>query len=277
MKTSIDRKRSHLIERLRQFDSLAIALSGGVDSALLLCEAQYALGERLIAITARSPIHSDQDREDARRLCADLHVSHLIVDTNEMDHPDFTANTRERCYVCKRVLFGQLQNRLRDAGVTHMAHGANVDDLNDYRPGLRAARELGVVAPLIDADLKKEEIRSLAREHGLEAWDKPAMACFATRIPYQTPITRQSIEQIKAAETMLGKAGLSGCRVRHHGDVARIEVHPEQLIRLVSEPLRSRLVDNLRRIGFDHVCVDLEGYKKGSLNRVLSTTKNSND
>ena len=271
MKQTIEEKKEKLARILSRFDKLAVALSGGVDSALLLASAYDILRNRLVAITARSPLHPEQDIADAARLCADLGVSHWIVDSTELTVPDFLANTPMRCYTCKMTVFGQLLEKIRQKGIEHLAHGANADDLGDYRPGLRAARELGVSAPLMEAGLTKEEIRSLARARGLGVWNKPAMACLASRIPYGSPITIDAIGQVRQAENALGKAGFSGYRIRHHGNVARIEVLPGQMASLIADPMRERIVAELRKIGFDHVCVDLEGYVSGSLNRALDS------
>ncbi len=269
MQTSLKNKKTQLVSMLTAFDRLAVALSGGVDSALLLAEAHAVLGNRLIAVTARSPLHPDREVADAATIAADLGVTHLIVDTREVDRVDFLANTPERCYICKKTVFGQLLALTGKKGFPHLAHGANADDLGDYRPGLKAARELGVAAPLMDAGFTKEDIRQCARERGLFVWDKPAMACIATRFPYGTPITPAKVEQIKQSEQVLSMAGLVGCRVRHHGDVARIEVPVDQLATLVAEPLRRRVVGQLREIGFLYVSADLEGYVSGSMNRAI--------
>lgn len=275
MPTSLQDKKTRLARGLRAFDRLAVALSGGVDSALLLVEAHAVLGNRLIAVTARSPIHPQQEVADAARICTSLGVAHFIVDSDEIHLADFLANTPERCYICKKNVFGQLLSVIRAKGYFHLAHGANVDDLGDYRPGLKAARELGVVAPLIDAGFTKDDIRRAARQRGLFVWDKPPMACIATRFPYGTTISIAAVEQVKRAEQVLAAAGLVGCRVRHHGDVARIEVSVDQLSTLVAEPLRCRIVDQFRNIGFLHVSLDLEGYVSGSMNRSLGDNHGS--
>jgi uncharacterized protein len=269
MSASLEDKKTRLLRVLRTFDRLAVALSGGVDSALLLAEAHAVLGECVIAVTVRSPIHPNTDIEDAAKIAASLGVPHLIVDAEEMGRTDFLANTPERCYICKRAVFGHLLALIRQNGFQQLAHGANADDCGDYRPGMRAARELGVAAPLMDAGLTKNDIRRMAKDRGLFVWDKPAMACLATRIPYGTPIDPVNIQQVSYAEQVLAAAGLVGCRVRHHGDVARIEVSLDQMPTLVDDPLRRRIVDALLKIGFLHVCVDLEGYVSGSMNRIL--------
>ena len=271
MQASIEAKKKILIGILKSYQTLAVALSGGVDSALLLAEAHDILGDRLIAVTARSPIHPEQEIADAASFCNDLGVAHRVIDTAELDQADFLANTPQRCFVCKMTMFGQIKKILREKGVEYLVHGANADDNNDYRPGLHAARELGVGAPLMDAGLTKHEIRLLAKDRGLRVWNKPAMACLATRIPYGTPITNRLIEQIRQAEMVLDSAGFKGCRVRHHGAIARLEVPLDQLVRLMSDPTRGRLVAKLQALGFSHVCVDLEGYVRGSMNRAIET------
>ena len=270
METLLETKKKHLAEQLRSYDRLAVALSGGVDSALLLAEAASVLGRNLIALTARSPIHPQQEIDDAARIATWLGVDHRIIDTDEMSLEAFRANTPERCYICKKHVFGRLLDHVRQLGFDHLAHGANADDLDDFRPGLQAAHELGIVAPLMDAGLTKAQIREMARQRGLHVWDKPAMACLATRFPYQTSISKAKVEMVHQAEIVLVNAGFSGSRVRHHGDVARIEVPLALLPTLVADPMRQKIAKALRHIGFMHVCADLEGYVTGSLNRAVN-------
>jgi pyridinium-3,5-biscarboxylic acid mononucleotide sulfurtransferase len=269
MQASLQDKKAKLARVLKSFDRLAVALSGGVDSAVLLAEARAVLGERVIALTARSPIHPQQDLADAKTLAAKMGVPHLIVDSHEIDHTDFLANTEQRCYICKKMVFGQLAEMAGQRGFSTLAHGANADDMGDYRPGMKAVRELGVTAPLLEAGLTKADIRQLARQRDLAVWNKPAMACLATRFPYGTPITLEKLERIRQAEQVLGSAGFQNCRVRCHGNVARIEVPSDQLSALFTDPLRQRIVDRLREIGFIHIAADLEGYVSGSMNRAL--------
>jgi uncharacterized protein len=275
MGTSFEDKQKRLTERLAGFDRLAVALSGGVDSALLLAEAQAVLGNRVIAVTARSPIHPEREVADAVSIADFLGVEHLIVDSNESEHTDFLANPPERCYICKKVIFGQLISVVGQQGFSNLAHGANADDRGDYRPGLQAAEELGVAAPLMDAGLTKDDIRQMARQRHLSVWDKPSMACIATRFPYGSPIHPDAVEQIKQAEAVLIDAGIEGGRVRYHGDVARIEAPLEHLKALVTDPLRMRVVERLRAIGFLYVSADLEGHISGSMNRPLATQADS--
>lgn len=286
MQDALEDKQKRLHRRLRSFGRLAIAFSGGVDSAVLLAEAHAVLPGRVMALTARSPIHPAAERADARRIAAELGVPHLIVDSHEMAQADFLANPPERCYICKKTVLTQLVALAADNGFDHLAHGANADDRYDYRPGQRAADELGVAAPLMEAGLSKAEIRRIARDRGLFVWDKPAMACLATRLPYGSPIRIEQVAQVERAEAVLRAAGFPECRVRHHGAVARIEVPADQLTRLATEPVRRQLVERLRDIGFQHVAADLEGYVSGSMNRAIecandpgegSTTMRSND
>ncbi|BBO81477.1 7-cyano-7-deazaguanine synthase [Desulfosarcina ovata subsp. sediminis] len=267
---SLSLKKTRLIARLKGFEKLAVALSGGVDSALLLAVAHEVIGDGLIAVTAGSPIHPQQELNDAKKIADMLGITHLVLDSDEMTQPGFLSNTPERCYVCKKHVFSGMLTLIRKTGIRHLAHGANADDVRDYRPGLKAARELGVVAPLMDAGLTKPEIRQLARQRGLPVWDKPAMACIATRFPYGTPIVLEKVVQVRDAEQVLAEAGFSGCRVRHHGALARIEVSLEDLPVLIADPMRSRIALRLRQIGFLHICADLEGYVTGSMNRALT-------
>jgi uncharacterized protein len=275
MQASLQEKKTKLIRVLASHDRLAVALSGGVDSAVLLAEARAVLGERVIALTARSPIHPPCDMADAKTLASRLGVLHLIVDSNEIDQAGFLANTEQRCYICKKIVFRQLAMAAERQGFPTLAHGANADDLGDYRPGMKAARELGVVSPLVAVGLTKAEVRQLARQRELAVWNKPAMACLATRFPYGTPITLEKLDRVRQAEQVLDSAGFQHCRVRCHGNVARIEVPPAHLAELVDDPMRQRIVDQLREIGFVYIAADLEGYVSGSMNRALTGKRRS--
>lgn len=269
MQAFLQDKKAKLVRVLKSFDCLAVALSGGVDSAVLLAEARAVLGERVIALTARSPVHLQRDVADAKKIAAEMGVPHLIVDSHEIDHAGFLANTEQRCYICKKIIFSQLAETAAQKGFSILAHGANADDPGDYRPGMKAARELGVVSPLLEAGLNKADVRQLARQRELAVWNKPAMACLATRFPYGTPITLENLERVRLAEQVLESAGFQNCRVRCHGNVARIEAPPVHLPALFTDPLRQRIVDRLREIGFIHIAADLEGYVCGSMNRAL--------
>lgn len=261
------RKYQHLKRVLGQMPSLAVGFSGGVDSSLLLAAAAEALGERVVALTADSPLHPNRQVRAAIATGHLLRVRHILVRTRELSQPAFRANTRDRCYICKQIIFKCLMEEAARLGIARLAHGVNTDDLADYRPGLKAARELKVVAPLVEAGMSKADVRLLARERGLPCWNRPAMACLASRIPYDTPITPELLARVEAAENLLEDLGFKGARVRCHGAAARIELAaPEDIARAFAAPCRHELVKGIKAAGFDHVAIDLEGYRQGSLN-----------
>lgn len=254
---------------LASYPRLLVAFSGGVDSTLLLAAAREVLGDRVEAATSISPVHSRCESENAEKLAAALGVAHHWIHTDEMALPAFLTNPENRCYICKQHLFSRMRELAAGRGIDTVAHGANADDLNDYRPGFLAAREAGIVAPLVDAGLKKAEIRELARKMGLPNWDRPADACLATRVPYGVLLSPALLQRIEQAESVLADRGIDRCRVRVHGNIARIEVAPEYFDRVMSAEVRLPLIAALRRLGFDHVSLDLEGYRMGSMNRSL--------
>lgn len=262
-------KRKRLAAILTGYDSLAVAFSGGVDSTYLLAMAHRILGERVLAITARSPLHPKRETAAAVALARTMGARHVLVPSGEMRLAEFTANPPNRCYICKKNVMAEVLAAAAGMGIGHVAHGAHVGDLSDYRPGLKAAQELGLKAPLMEAGLNQAEIRELSRRMKLPTWRKPSMACLASRIPYGSPITVQALGMVEEAEDFLRDLGFSHCRVRHHGQVARIEVAAAAGARLLREPIRGRVLGRLRAIGFAHVAVDLEGYTTGSLNRSL--------
>ena len=263
----IDAKARKLKSILRRCDHLMVAFSGGTDSTFLLASAQEVLQDRVLAVTAESPLHPRREKELAIALARKLGVQHILIEAQEMSLPAFRANPVDRCYICKRSLFEHLMQEAQALGITHIAHGANCDDLNDYRPGFKAAEEMGILAPLIEAHLSKAEIRRLSKAMGLETWDKPPMACLASRIPYHRPITPDALRRVEAAEMVLQDMGFNACRVRYHDDVARIEIAPEAFARLMEPGRREEIVAQLRRIGFRQIALDLEGYRQGSMNR----------
>jgi uncharacterized protein len=262
-------KKARLIRVLAPLESLLVAFSGGVDSTFLLAVAREVLGKKAVAATARSPIHPEREIREAEEIARALDVTHYVIDSKEMALPGFRENSKERCYLCKKALIGELRKLSERLGIAHIAHGANLDDLNDYRPGARAAEEMGILAPLVEAGLTKAEIRILSAEIGLKTWNKPALACLATRIPYGTPITESAIEMIDRAESYLRRLGFDQCRVRHHGTVARIEVDPSRIGKFLEKEIRGNIAAELKSIGFSHVALDLEGYTPGSMNRSL--------
>lgn len=263
-------KQLKLFAQLEGYGALAVAFSGGVDSALLLAAAKQVLGEGVVAMTAKSPTHPARELDLAEEMAKKIGVKHIIFDTNEMEDAAFAANSPQRCYHCKRVLFSTMKAQARKVGIETIAHGVNLDDLSDFRPGIQAAKELDVAAPLVQAGLTKLNVRQLARQMGLDNWQRPAMACLATRIPYGTPIATDLLARIDTAEEILWRLGVPYCRVRHHGAIARIEVRASDLERLTRTAIRGEIVDQLRALGYEHVCLDLEGYLSGKMNRELT-------
>lgn len=254
----------HLIER---YGNLAVAFSGGIDSTVLLAAAKRQLGNQVVAFTAASNIHPEGELEAAVEMAKMLGVQHIVIETHELEDPAFVTNPVDRCYYCKRAIFSAIRDRASDMGIQFIAHGANLDDVSDVRPGFRAAGELSIEAPLIDAVLGKEAIRQLARQWGLPNWDRPAMACLATRIPYGTKIKAEVLRRIDRAETLIRSLGVKQCRVRHYGDMARIESDEETIAHLANPQFRSEVVAGLRSLGYQHICLDLEGYVPGKMNR----------
>ncbi|MDD2604209.1 MAG: ATP-dependent sacrificial sulfur transferase LarE [Desulfobacteraceae bacterium] len=262
-------KQDRLKRWLRDHRPLLIAFSGGVDSTYLLAMARRVLGEEVTAATACGGVHSTDETAAARALANRLSVVHECFTDSILDCQDFVRNGPERCYVCKQRLFVKLKEIAAHRGIAHIAHGATVDDGRDYRPGHRAAREAGILAPLEAVGLEKSEIRVLSRELGLETWNQPAQPCLATRIAYGIPITAARLAQVAEAEAELRRRGVPEGRVRHHGDIARIEVAPAYFDRLMTPASRIGLRQALQRLGFTFVALDLEGYVTGSMNRSL--------
>lgn len=245
-----------------------VAYSGGVDSAFLADVAHEVLGERMVAVTAISESLAPAEREAAAALALARGWRHEEIRTDEIDRPEYRRNAPDRCYHCKDTLFEALDTLAVERGATVLV-GTNLDDTGDFRPGQRAAREHGVRAPLLEAGLGKETIRELARARGMPVWDKPASACLSSRIAYGIEVTRERLDRVARAESFLRARGFEQLRVRDHGDLARIEVDPEDLGRLVARPLRDEVVAFLAELGFHHVTMDLRGFRSGSMNAVL--------
>lgn len=248
-----------------------VAFSGGLDSSFLLKTASETMGNGVLAVVAASEIHPPSEVEEALKRAEEWDVRCRLIHTREMDDPAFTANGPERCYVCKRGLYSRLKRIADEENIPFVVDGQNLDDLEDYRPGNRAAGELGVRSPLREARLTKNDIRELSRVGGLPTWDKPALACLASRFPYHTAIDRESLGRVAAAEDHLRTLGLRQVRLRHHGDVARIECEPADFRRVMEEPLRQGIVRRLKELGYLYVALDLAGYRSGSLNDALKT------
>lgn len=268
-KDALEAKYDRLRDSLAGYGSLLVAYSGGLDSSLLLKVSHDVLGDRVLAVTALSPTYPGQERAAAEALARALGVRLVTVETDELAIAGFADNPPERCYFCKSELFGELQAIARDEAIAYVADGSNADDVDDYRPGMQAACELGVVSPLKDAGLTKEDIRALSKRLGLATWDKPASACLASRFPYGEAITREKLGMVEAAESFLKELGFRQVRVRHHGTIARIEVAPEAIERLASPAVRAQVVHRLTEIGYHYVTLDCRGYRTGSLNEVL--------
>ena len=268
----LDRKIARLREILCEMGSAAIGFSGGVDSTFLLKVASEALGDGVVAITAFGAIHPAFELESARRTAADLGVRLLEIRNDINLDPEFAENPPDRCYLCKKALFTSVIDAARKQGVDHVADGSNLDDLKDYRPGARALSELGVQSPLIEAGFTKADVRQLSRTLGLSAWDRPAMACLASRFPYGTRITPERLAMVDRAEKALRDEGFSQVRVRYHGHTARIEVPPQEIPRFSDESLRNRVFEAIKQAGFTYVALDLKGYRTGSMNESLKNT-----
>lgn len=263
----IEARRLAALDLLRSEGSVLVALSGGVDSAVLLALAIEALGpERVLAVTARSPAVPAADIEDACRVARHLGAPHEVVETREIEKPEYRANAGDRCFHCRTELFSTLQGIAYRRSIGTVVYGAIPDDLRDTRPGMEAARRFGVRAPLLEAGLDKAAVRTLASKAGLPVRDKPASACLASRIPIGVEVTRERLSQIERAETALKEAGFRQVRVRHHGEIARLELDEEGIESLLEPRLRRRVVESVRAAGFRFVAVDLEGYRQGSMN-----------
>jgi uncharacterized protein len=267
--TTTLKKKEDLIRRLKELDSLLVAFSGGVDSTFLLALAHQVLGDRVVAATASSITYPSREREEAVKFTSERRIQHIVFRSDEASLPEFISNGPDRCYHCKKFLSQSLIKIADEKGLKYVAYATNLDDLKDYRPGLKAAEEMGIISPLMDARLSKGEIRILSKDMGLATWDKPAMACLASRIPYGSPITSEKLKMVNDAEEFLSKSGFKQFRVRHHGPVARIEVESTDIAKITESEFRKRLVAELRQIGFLHIAVDLEGYVSGSLNRAV--------
>jgi uncharacterized protein len=268
LEPSVHDKLTAVIDRLAQLGSIMVAFSGGVDSALVLRAALAAAPGKVLAATGLSASYAEEEIAEAKSVAAQLGAPHLMVETMELTDPRYADNTHQRCFFCKTELYGKMQSKAAELGYDAIVDGTNADDLGDFRPGLRAANQLGVLSPLAEAGMSKSDIRAAAKAWGVPIWNKPAAACLSSRFQYGDPITVEKLRQVATAESGLRALGLKGFRVRHHDETARLEVPPDQFPIVLEQ--RSGIVEAVRRAGYRYVTLDLEGFRSGSMNEVLN-------
>ncbi|HBC86986.1 MAG TPA: ATP-dependent sacrificial sulfur transferase LarE [Lentisphaeria bacterium] len=259
---------------IKSCGKVMVAYSGGIDSSFMLKLCVEAVGRKnVLAVTGASETFTDVELSGAKKFAKSVGVGHVIVTTREIDNPDFRSNPPLRCYHCKKEFYTKLAEVAKKCGFKYIFDGSNKDDTSDYRPGRRAAQEIGIISPLIKFGIDKAELRRLAKKMGIRIWDKPSNPCLASRVPYGEEITEEKLGMIYKAETFIRSRGFKNIRVRHHGKLARIEVPENEIIKLLKEPLRSKIIKELNKIGFAWVSVDMKGYRTGSLNEILGLKK----
>jgi len=266
----LDLKFQTLKDNLKGLGSVAIAYSGGVDSTFLLKVAADVLGSKVIAITAKSTTYPEREFKEAVKYIGDIGAKHIVIISEELEIEGFAKNPIDRCYFCKKELFSKVRKVADDNNINAVLDGSNADDVSDYRPGMKAANELKVISPLKDAGLTKDNIRELSKKLGLPTWNKPAFACLSSRFPYGNEITVEKLSMVERAEQFLMDLGFRQIRVRHHGDIARVEVNVEERNKFFDVEIMDKVGNELKNIGFKYVTLDLLGYRTGSMNEVLS-------
>lgn len=270
MSSELKKKIETLTEILKSMGKVVVAFSGGVDSSFLLRMARDTLGtDNVIAVTALSPLYPERELRGAKRIAEEMGVKHLLIESNELEIEGFTRNPPDRCYLCKKELFGEMKKTAQQEHMTFIVEGSTLDDEKDHRPGKRAIRELGVRSPLIEASLTKAEVREASKDLGLPTWDKPSFACLASRFPYGEEITEDDLRKVSEAEDFLVGLGFKQVRVRHYKNLARIEVYKEEIGKLIDSEVREEVVQHLKQIGYQYVTLDLQGFRSGSMNEVL--------
>jgi uncharacterized protein len=265
----LDKKFNALKESIQKMGSLAVAFSGGVDSTFLLKVAHDVLGENVIGVTARSSTFPEREFKEAREFAEKHGIRHIIITSEELEIEGFADNPVDRCYYCKHELFSKILDVAKENNMYYVSDGSNIDDLGDYRPGMKAVKELMVVSPLRESGLTKDDIRKLSKEMGLPTWDKPAFACLSSRFPYGQKITKEKLEMVDKAEQFLLDNGFRQVRVRHHGDVARIEVPSQERDKFFDMEFMDKVNAKFKEIGFPYTALDLKGYRTGSMNETI--------
>ncbi len=268
LKDRLEEKINKLKEILWDLRSVVVAFSGGVDSTFLLAVTSEVLGKNVLAITAASPMIPTWEIKEAKKIARRLKIKHKLIKTSPLEDPSLKHNPKDRCYICKKGLFVKFLDLADKYGYQYLVDGTNFDDLKGYRPGLKALKELGVRSPLAEAGLTKDDIRKYSKKIGLPTWDSPALACLATRIPHGEEITELKLKQIDQAEEFIRSLGFKQVRVRYHFPIARIEIYPEDISRIIGSPTRNVVVERLKAIGFGHIVIDMEGYRSGSMDEL---------